>query len=68
MAESNQSDANHAGVIAQLADVSVPDFIRSQVNAKTLHRTVQALNRDVLSGDRDRRNAAREALARLAFI
>jgi len=61
-------DMPDARAIAALSEASAPEFIRQELAAKTFHKTMRALNEDVLSGDPDRRAAATKALKRLGFL
>ena len=53
--------------ILRVAPQSVPDFIRSHANARTLSRLVKRLNRELQDSDKRVRDMAAAALAHLGF-
>ncbi len=55
-------------VILGLSDEEAPNFVSDRVAKKTLHLTVQQLNKDVLSNDPERRDKASRALRKLGFV
>jgi hypothetical protein len=58
----------HTRDILAVAPHKVPDFIRSQADARTLSRLVKRLNNEFLNGDGDARDMAAAALSHLGFM
>lgn len=56
------------GMVNELPQRDVPAFLRATIRDKTLTTIVTALNREVLTGDPDRRGEAQEALRRIGFV
>ena len=64
----NGAEANPIAVVSALQPEDVPRFLRKSIREKKLTLIVQSLNKEVLSRDPRRRDAAQDALRRIGFI
>ena len=64
----NGAEANPIALVSALQPEDVPRFLRKSIREKKLTTIVQSLNKEVLSEDPRRRDAAQNALRRIGFI
>lgn len=68
MVDMSMLDTNPVALVNGVAKDEVPTFLRRTIREKKLTKIVSALNKEVLSADPARRDAATSALKRIGFI
>ena len=61
-------DSNPVALVNGVPQDEVPTFLRLTIREKKLTKIVTALNKEVLSADPARRDAAASALRRIGFV
>ncbi len=68
MVDLAQAETDAVELVNGMRPEEVPQFLRLSIREKKLTTIVSALNREVLSADPQRRDAAQSALRRIGFV